>query len=58
MDKRLQELLDHHEITQTLKEYCHGCDRGDEARWRASISTTASTTTGISRRRESNLPSS
>ena len=32
MDKRLQELLDHHEITQTLKEYCHGCDRGDEGR--------------------------
>jgi len=32
MDKRLQELLDHHEIAQTLKEYCHGCDRGDEAR--------------------------
>jgi hypothetical protein len=31
MDKRLQELLDHHEIAQTLKEYCHGCDRGDEA---------------------------
>jgi hypothetical protein len=32
MDKRLQELLDHHEIAQTLKEYCHGCDRGDEQR--------------------------
>ncbi len=32
MDKRLQLLLDHHEITQTLKEYCHGCDRGDESR--------------------------
>ncbi len=30
MDKRLQQLLDHHEITQTLKEYCHGCDRTDE----------------------------
>jgi hypothetical protein len=32
MDKRLQELLDHHDIAQTLKEYCHGCDRGDEDR--------------------------
>ena len=32
MDKRLQQLLDHHEIAQTLKEYCHGCDRGDEER--------------------------
>jgi hypothetical protein len=32
MDKRLQELLDHHEIAQVLKEYCHGCDRGDEPR--------------------------
>ena len=32
MDKRLQQLLDHHEIAQTLKEYCHGCDRGDEHR--------------------------
>ena len=32
MDKRLQQLLDHHEITQTLKEYCHGCDRSDEQR--------------------------
>jgi hypothetical protein len=32
MDPRLQELLDHHEITRTLKEYCHGCDRCDETR--------------------------
>jgi SnoaL-like domain len=32
MDKRLQEVLDHYEITQTLKEYCHGCDRCDEGR--------------------------
>jgi hypothetical protein len=32
MDERLQELLDHHEIAKTLKEYCHGCDRGDEHR--------------------------
>ena len=32
MEKRLQQLLDHHEIAQTLKEYCHGCDRGDEKR--------------------------
>ncbi len=32
MDARLQEMLDHYEITKTLKEYCHGCDRCDEAR--------------------------
>lgn len=32
MDERLQAMLDHHEITQTLKEYCHGCDRCDEGR--------------------------
>ncbi len=32
MDQRLQELIDHHDITQTLKEYCHGCDRCDEQR--------------------------
>ncbi|MFV8816887.1 nuclear transport factor 2 family protein [Haliea sp. E17] len=31
MDPRLQEMLDHHEITRTVKEYCHGCDRCDEA---------------------------
>ena len=31
MDPRLQEMLDHHEITRTLTEYCHGCDRCDEA---------------------------
>lgn len=31
MDARLQELLDHHEIRKTLTEYCHGCDRCDEA---------------------------
>lgn len=31
MDPRLQAMLDHHEITQTLAEYCHGCDRCDEA---------------------------
>lgn len=30
MDPRLQEMLDHYEITRTLKEYCHGCDRCDE----------------------------
>lgn len=29
MDKRLQEMLDHHEIRRTLAEYCHACDRGD-----------------------------
>jgi hypothetical protein len=32
MDQRLQQIIDHHEITQTLKEYCHGCDRCDERR--------------------------
>jgi hypothetical protein len=32
MDERLKAILDHHEITQTLKEYCHGCDRCDEER--------------------------
>jgi hypothetical protein len=32
MDARLQEMLDHYEITKTLKEYCHGCDRCDEPR--------------------------
>lgn len=30
MDPRLQEMLDHYEITKTLKEYCRGCDRCDE----------------------------
>ncbi len=29
MDPRLQEMLDHHEITQLLAEYVHGCDRCD-----------------------------
>ncbi|MCV7231845.1 nuclear transport factor 2 family protein [Mycobacterium branderi] len=24
-------MLDHYEIRKTLSEYCHGCDRGDEA---------------------------
>ena len=32
MDPRLQEMLDHYEITKTLSVYCHGCDRCDEAR--------------------------
>jgi len=32
MNQRLQEVVDHYEITQTLKEYCHGCDRCDEQR--------------------------
>ncbi len=32
MDSRLQEMLDHHEITKLLYEYCHGCDRADEVR--------------------------
>lgn len=31
MDERIQEMLDHYEITKTLKEYCFGCDRCDEA---------------------------
>ncbi|MBU6267390.1 MAG: nuclear transport factor 2 family protein [Sphingomonadales bacterium] len=30
-DPRLQDLLDHHEIRTLLAEYCHACDRGDEA---------------------------
>ena len=30
MDRRLQNMLDHHEITRVLTEYCHGCDRCDE----------------------------
>jgi SnoaL-like domain len=30
MDPRLQEMLDHFEITRVLGEYCHGCDRMDE----------------------------
>lgn len=30
MNERLQEMLDHYEITKTLNEYCHGCDRCDE----------------------------
>jgi hypothetical protein len=29
MDSRLQEVLDHYEITKTLNEYCHSCDRCD-----------------------------
>lgn len=29
MDARLQEMLNHYEITKVLKEYCRGCDRGD-----------------------------
>jgi hypothetical protein len=32
MDERMQEMLDHYEITRTLNEYCHGCDRCDETR--------------------------
>jgi SnoaL-like domain len=28
---RLQKMLDHFEITQMIAEYCHGCDRCDEA---------------------------
>ncbi len=29
MDPRLQEMLDHYEITKTLNEYSHSCDRCD-----------------------------
>jgi len=32
VDERLQEMLDHFEISKTLKEYCRGCDRCDEPR--------------------------
>jgi hypothetical protein len=32
MDPRLQEMLDHYEITRTLSEYCQACDRCDEPR--------------------------
>jgi len=30
MEQRLQEMLDHYEITKLLNEYCHGCDRRDQ----------------------------
>lgn len=29
MDPRLQAVVDHHEIRQTLATYCHACDRAD-----------------------------
>ena len=32
MDVRLQEMLDHYEITKTLRQYCTACDRCDEDR--------------------------
>lgn len=32
MNDRLIEMLDHYEIRKTLSEYCHSCDRCDEAR--------------------------
>ena len=32
MDARLQAMLDHHEITRVLTEYCHSCDRCDVER--------------------------
>lgn len=32
MDPRLQEMLDHFEITKLLNEYCHGLDRMDQDR--------------------------
>lgn len=31
LEARLRDMLDHHEIRQTLAEYCHACDRADEA---------------------------
>jgi hypothetical protein len=31
MEARLREIIDHHDIRQTLAEYCHACDRADEA---------------------------
>jgi hypothetical protein len=31
MNERLQQMLDHFEITRVLSEYCHGCDRMDQA---------------------------
>ncbi len=31
MNERLLQMLDHFEITRVLSEYCHGCDRMDEA---------------------------
>lgn len=30
-EARLREIADHHDIRQTLAEYCHACDRADEA---------------------------
>ena len=30
-DPALQERTDHHQMRATLAEYCHACDRGDEA---------------------------
>jgi hypothetical protein len=32
LDARLQEMLDHHEITKLLAVYCHGSDRMDESK--------------------------
>jgi hypothetical protein len=31
MNERLQQMLDHFDITRVLSEYCHGCDRMDAA---------------------------
>jgi hypothetical protein len=28
---KLREIVDHHDIRQTLAEYCHACDRADDA---------------------------
>ena len=28
-ESRMQEMLDHYEITKAINLYCHGCDRGD-----------------------------
>jgi ketosteroid isomerase-like protein len=32
MDAELHDMLEHYRITKVLNEYCHGCDRLDEAR--------------------------
>jgi hypothetical protein len=32
MNPVLQEMIDHYEIRKVISVYCHGCDRGDEAR--------------------------
>lgn len=31
LEAKLRKIADHHDIRQTLAEYCHACDRADEA---------------------------